>query len=58
MLAGRIERRRRDRRQHHRDYRQVIGNDAPYLKPQDALKPLTDTDNVGLSYSDSMLRPG
>jgi hypothetical protein len=31
-------------------------NDAPYLKPQDALKPLTDTDNVGLSYSDSMLR--
>ncbi|HNM97560.1 MAG TPA: alkaline phosphatase family protein [Marmoricola sp.] len=27
-----------------------------YLKPQAALKPLTDTGNVGLSYSDSMLR--
>jgi arylsulfatase A-like enzyme len=31
-------------------------NDDPYLKPQDALKPLTGTNNVGLSYSDSMLR--
>lgn len=31
-------------------------NDAPYFQPQAALKPLTDTGNVALSYSDSMLR--
>jgi arylsulfatase A-like enzyme len=31
-------------------------NDADYNRPQDALKPLVDTGNVGLSYSDSMLR--
>lgn len=32
-----------------------VENDA-YLKPQDAIRPLVDTGNVGLSYSDSMLR--
>ena len=32
-----------------------VENDV-YLDPQEALKPLTDTDNVGLSYSDSMIR--
>jgi len=31
-------------------------NDAVYDRPQAALKPLVDTGNVGLSYSDSMLR--
>ncbi len=31
-------------------------NDGVYAKPQDALLPLVDTGNVGLSYSDSMLR--
>lgn len=31
-------------------------NDDPYDRPQAALQPLVDTDNVGLSYSDSMLR--
>ena len=31
-------------------------NDAVYNRPQAALKPLVDTGNVGLSYSDSMLR--
>ena len=31
-------------------------NDVPYLKPQAALQPLVDTGNVGLTYSDSMLR--
>jgi Type I phosphodiesterase / nucleotide pyrophosphatase len=31
-------------------------NDATYKQPQDALLPLVDTGNVGLSYSDSMLR--
>jgi hypothetical protein len=30
-------------------------NDIFYDKPQDALQPLIDTDNVGLSYSDSSL---
>ncbi len=30
-------------------------NDDPYDRPQDALQPLIDTDNVGLSYSDSSL---
>jgi arylsulfatase A-like enzyme len=30
-------------------------NDAFYNQPQEDLKPLTDTGNVGLSYSDSML---
>jgi arylsulfatase A-like enzyme len=32
-----------------------VENDA-YLDPQEALKPLVATENVGLSYSDSMLR--
>ena len=31
-------------------------NDGVYHRPQDALLPLVDTGNVGLSYSDSMLR--
>ena len=31
-------------------------NDGAYLQPQDALLPLVNTGNVGLSYSDSMLR--
>ena len=31
-------------------------NDGVYNQPQDALLPLVDTGNVGLSYSDSMLR--
>jgi arylsulfatase A-like enzyme len=31
-------------------------NDGVYNKPQDALLPLVGTGNVGLSYSDSMLR--
>jgi hypothetical protein len=31
-------------------------NDAAYLRPQDALLPLVETGNVGLTYSDSMLR--
>lgn len=31
-------------------------NDAVYNRPQAALRPLVDTGNVGLSYSDSMLR--
>ncbi len=31
-------------------------NDIFYNQPQDALQPLVDTGNVGLSYSDSMLR--
>jgi arylsulfatase A-like enzyme len=31
-------------------------NDGVYNRPQAALKPLVDTGNVGLSYSDSMLR--
>jgi arylsulfatase A-like enzyme len=31
-------------------------NDAVYDRPQDALAPLVETGNVGLSYSDSMLR--
>ncbi len=31
-------------------------NDAVYNRPQDALLPLVNTGNVGLSYSDSMLR--
>lgn len=31
-------------------------NDGVYNKPQDALLPLVNTGNVGLSYSDSMLR--
>ncbi|CUR61765.1 exported hypothetical protein [metagenome] len=31
-------------------------NDGVYDEPQDALLPLVDTGNVGLSYSDSMLR--
>jgi arylsulfatase A-like enzyme len=31
-------------------------NDGVYDRPQAALQPLVDTDNVGLSYSDSMLR--
>jgi hypothetical protein len=31
-------------------------NDGVYDRPQAALKPLVDTGNVGLSYSDSMLR--
>ena len=30
-------------------------NDVFYDQPQEALKPLIDTDNVGLSYSDSSL---
>ena len=30
-------------------------NDDPYDRPQAALQPLIDTDNVGLSYSDSSL---
>jgi arylsulfatase A-like enzyme len=30
-------------------------NDAEYLMPQEALQPLTDTGNVGFSYSDSSL---
>lgn len=30
--------------------------DGTYLRPQAALKPLTDTGNVALSYSDSMIR--
>ena len=30
-------------------------NDGPYLQPQEALQPLIDTGNVGLSYSDSSL---
>ena len=30
-------------------------NDVPYDQPQEALQPLIDTDNVGLSYSDSSL---
>ena len=30
-------------------------NDDPYDQPQDALQPLIDTGNVGLSYSDSSL---
>ncbi len=30
-------------------------NDDPYLQPQEALQPLIDTGNVGLSYSDSSL---
>jgi hypothetical protein len=30
-------------------------NDDPYDKPQEALRPLTDTGNVGFSYSDSSL---
>jgi hypothetical protein len=31
-------------------------NDAVYDRPQAALRPLVDTGNVGLTYSDSMLR--
>jgi arylsulfatase A-like enzyme len=31
-------------------------NDKFYNRPQDALLPLVDTENIGLSYSDSMLR--
>jgi hypothetical protein len=31
-------------------------NDGAYVLPQDALLPLVNTGNVGLSYSDSMLR--
>ena len=30
-------------------------NDDPYDRPQEALRPLTDTGNVGFSYSDSSL---
>jgi hypothetical protein len=35
-----------------------VENDAPltYNRPQDALLPLVNTGNIGLSYSDSMLR--
>jgi hypothetical protein len=31
-------------------------NDEVYDRPQAALQPLVDTDNIGLTYSDSMLR--
>lgn len=37
-------------------YYGTAANDVPYLQPQTALQPLVDTGNVGLTYSDSMLR--
>lgn len=37
-------------------YYGTFANDGPYLKPQAALAPLTDTGNVAVSYSDSMVR--
>lgn len=37
-------------------YYGTYANDGPYLNPPAALKPLIDTGNVAISYSDSMLR--